>query len=155
MNLIFPINWILWDWSAWIWNVFCYIFVVPIIIVLSIPVLIVFGIPLSIVSLILLIIFLVVVIIFDGPIFISGIFGISLATVLALLGLLFGPLVAMFISILIPFDQLFYLWIAIMIFVIMWEIVLPLFGFGLQQKEIEHVKGYEEDPNDLNYYGYY
>ena len=155
LNLLFPINWILWDWSSWIWNLICYFFIVPIISIIVALIFGIIGVPLTIIALILLFILFIVVIIIDGPIFISGLFGVSFFSVAGVLTLLFGPFIAMIISIFIPFDQVFYLWIGIMIFVVVWEIVLPLFGFGLQQKEIEHIKGYEEDPNDLNNYGYY
>ena len=153
--MLLPINWILWDWSTWIWNIFCYVFVVPLLTIVFLLVFIVIGIPLTLVSLVLLAILFVVVVIIDGPLFISGLFGISFASVAGVLLILFGPFLYMIISLFIPFDKLFYLWIAIMIFVVIWEIILPYFGFGLQQKEIEDVKSYEEDQNDPNYYNYY
>ena len=92
----------------------------------------VIGVPLILISMILGVILFVVVIIIDGPVVISALFGVSFASVAGTWMLLFGPFVLMIISILLPFDQVFYLWIGIMIFVVMWELVLPIFGFGLQ-----------------------
>ena len=132
LNLLFPINWILWDWSTWLWNLYCYLFIVPMLVFMFLLINGVIGVPLILISMILGVILFVVVIIIDGPVVISALFGVSFASVAGTWMLLFGPFVMMIISILLPFDQVFYLWIGIMIFVVMWELVLPLFGFGLQ-----------------------
>ena len=113
-----------------------YFFSIPILIVTFFVVLLIAGIPIALIGLTLVLILMFVVMILDGPIlFTTALIGLLVFMAGTLL-IIMSPFIFVISGILIPFDKVFYAWVAIMIFVILWEFILPLFGFGLQQKEI-------------------
>ena len=143
LNFLNPISWVLWGWTANIWNTFWYGMVLGAVAILSafttltlVPILGIF----LVFAVIALILFVVV----DGPVIIGIILFFVVLLFLVIIAVLTSPIWLTLVSILVPFDQIFYAWTGIMIFIVFWEIILPFFGLGLQETEIKDIKSYED-----------
>ena len=152
LNLIFPISWILWDWSANLWNSFAYS-VVGLLSIVGLSIVALIVVPSVIMFTIGAIVLLVILVLVDGPVMLSIIlFFVAIAFIL-FVALITSPIWLTLIGILVPFDKIFYAWLGIMMFILFWEVILPWFGMGLQTTEIQDVKSYDES-EEFEYYDY-
>ena len=91
----------------------------------------VLTIPVTLTGLTIILILFFLVMIFDGPILFSALLIGSIVMMIGIFVVLLSPFIFVITGIMIPFDKVFYVWFAIMIFVVLWEIILPIFGYGL------------------------
>ena len=87
--------------------------------------------PVTLVALTVLVILFFIVMIFDGPILFTSLLIGTVVFVLGTFIILLSPILFVITGIFIPFDKVFYVWFAIMIFIVLWEVILPIFGYGL------------------------
>ena len=87
--------------------------------------------PVTLVALTILVILFFIVMIFDGPILFTSLLIGTVVFVLGTFIILLSPILFVITGIFIPFDKVFYVWFAIMIFIVLWEVILPIFGYGL------------------------
>ena len=130
LNILFPLNWILWTPVANVWNLSAYLILGVIVFFVSVIVFVII-LPLSLIFISLVLALSLFFVLLDGP--------VLLAIILFFVVVVFGgfglfitsPIWLLIIGIFIPFDKVFYLWVGILIFVVFWEVVLPFFGAGL------------------------
>ena len=135
LNLIFPIDWIFWGWLSNIWNVTWYAIIIVMIAVFYGTI---FAILVASVGLFITLFLglLGLFVMLDGPILINIILFFLVMGFLLFFTVLTSPIWLVIISIIVPFEELFYIWLLLLIVIFLWEVVLPIFGAGLTQTEI-------------------
>ena len=133
--MIFSIDWIGWSWLWLPWN-FMWYSIIGIIAFLSATASLAALIPIFIVLIIIILILVIFFILLDGPVLLSIFIAIVVSLTVAILLVVTAPIWLLVLGLIIPFDEVFYVWIALMMFVLLWEVILPWVGGGLQQTEI-------------------
>ena len=130
LNLVFPADWLGWDWSAQIWNnIWLIILSIPLALI-SFVAMIFFGLML-VIPIILITLMLIIVLIgfgLAGPLL--GLF-VLLMVVLILIGMVLGGLTGptlTFLWLFYPFDKPFIFWLIILVLMLWVDVVSPLFG---------------------------
>ena len=152
LNLVFPVAWISWQWLASIWNLTFYALFAGIAVLLSVFVFTIL-LPVGWTFLVIIVILVLSFILLDGPVFIAIVLFIVSLLFFAGVTILFSPVLLILIGILVPFDKVFYLWVAITMFIVFWEIILPWFGLGYTDKEVVIEKTYD-DSDEFQYTEY-
>ena len=151
LNFVTPISWVLWAWTSNIWNSFWYLIVGTGVAILSLFTSLTL-LPMVAIFLAIAVIALIFFVILDGPVIFAIILFFVVLGFLAIITVLTSPIWLTLLSIFVPFDQIFYAWTGIMVFIVFWEIILPWFGngWGLQETEIQDIKSYE-DSDEFQY----